>query len=57
MDEKQPTFTVTDKRKFTLEGDLRDESSAAEQRKSPQPHRSADQRRDDAGAGGARDSA
>jgi len=30
MDEKQPTFTVTDKRKFTLEGDLRDESSAAE---------------------------
>jgi len=30
MDEKQPTFTVTDKRKFTLDGDLRDESSAAE---------------------------
>ncbi len=31
MDEKQPTFTVTDKRKFTLEGDLRDENAAAEQ--------------------------
>jgi hypothetical protein len=26
MDEKQPTFTVSDKRKFTLEGELRDES-------------------------------
>ena len=25
MDEKQPSFTVTDKRKFTLEGELRDE--------------------------------
>ena len=24
MDEKQPTFTVTDKRKFTLEGELRE---------------------------------
>jgi hypothetical protein len=31
MDEKQPTFTVTDKRKFTLEGDLRDKDAAAEQ--------------------------
>jgi Domain of unknown function (DUF1844) len=31
MDEKQPTFTVTDKRKFTLEGELRDENPAAEQ--------------------------
>lgn len=31
MDEKQPTFTVTDKRKFTLEGDLRDDGSAPEQ--------------------------
>lgn len=31
MDEKQPTFTVTDKRKFTLEGELRDENAAAEQ--------------------------
>ncbi len=28
MDEKQPSFTVTDKRKFTLEGELRDEGSA-----------------------------
>jgi hypothetical protein len=27
MDEKQPAFTVTDRRKFTLDGDLRDESS------------------------------
>lgn len=27
MDEKQPTFTVTDKRKFTLEGELRDETA------------------------------
>ncbi len=26
MDEKQPTFTVTDKRKFTMEGELRDET-------------------------------
>lgn len=32
MDEKQPAFTVTDRRKFTLEGELRDESSAAESR-------------------------
>lgn len=31
MDEKQPTFTVTDKRKFTLEGELRDENAAAAQ--------------------------
>ncbi|HVT97005.1 MAG TPA: DUF1844 domain-containing protein [Acidobacteriaceae bacterium] len=30
MDEKQPTFTVSDKRKFTLEGELRDESQAAD---------------------------
>lgn len=28
MDEKQPAFTVTDRRKFTIEGDLRDESPA-----------------------------
>ncbi len=27
MDEKQPTFTVTDRRKFTLEGDLRDDAA------------------------------
>jgi hypothetical protein len=31
MDEKQPAFTVTDRRKFTLDGELRDESPAAEQ--------------------------
>lgn len=30
MDEKQPTFTVTDKRKFTLEGELREDAPAAE---------------------------
>lgn len=29
MSEKQPVFTVTDRRKFTLEGDLRDESADA----------------------------
>jgi len=28
MDEKKPTFTVTDKRKFTIEGELRDETDA-----------------------------
>lgn len=28
MSEKPPVFTVTDRRKFTLEGDLRDESEA-----------------------------
>jgi len=32
MDEKQPTFTVTDRRKFTLDGDLRDDAPAAEER-------------------------
>jgi hypothetical protein len=31
MDEKQPTFTVTDRRKFTAEGELRDDAPAAEQ--------------------------
>ncbi|MFZ0630081.1 MAG: DUF1844 domain-containing protein [Acidobacteriaceae bacterium] len=30
MDEKQPTFTVTDRRKFTLEGELREDAPAAE---------------------------
>ena len=30
MDEKQPAFTVTDRRKYTLEGELRDESAEAE---------------------------
>jgi len=33
MDEKVPAFTVTDRRKFTLEGELRDESSAPEAEK------------------------
>ena len=28
MDEKQPTFTVTDRRKFTLDGDVRDDAPA-----------------------------
>jgi hypothetical protein len=32
MDEKQSTFTVKDRRKFTMEGELRDEASAEEQR-------------------------
>jgi hypothetical protein len=31
MDEKQTTFTVTDRRKFTLDGELRDGAAAAEQ--------------------------
>jgi hypothetical protein len=31
MDEKQPAFTVTDRRKFTLDGELRDESPDADQ--------------------------
>lgn len=30
MDEKEPTFTVTDRRKFTMEGELRDDAPAAE---------------------------
>jgi Domain of unknown function (DUF1844) len=33
MDEKQPAFTVTDRRKFTIEGELRDEAPAEEQEK------------------------
>jgi hypothetical protein len=33
MDEKQPTFTVTDRRKFTLDGDLRDDAEAQESSK------------------------
>ncbi|HEX4037229.1 MAG TPA: DUF1844 domain-containing protein [Acidobacteriaceae bacterium] len=36
MDEKQPTFTVTDRRKFTLEGELRDEP-AVEQAQEEKP--------------------
>jgi hypothetical protein len=31
MDEKEPTFTVTDRRKFTLDGELRDDAAASEQ--------------------------
>jgi Domain of unknown function (DUF1844) len=30
MDEKQPTFTVTDRRKFTLDGELREDAPASE---------------------------
>ena len=37
MDEKQPSFTVTDKRKFTLDGELRDESSAEPEEKPVAP--------------------
>lgn len=35
MTEKPPEFTVTDRRKFTLEGALRDESSAAQEESTP----------------------
>jgi len=31
MDEKPPSFTVTDRRKFTLEGDPRDEAASSEE--------------------------
>jgi hypothetical protein len=31
MDEKQPAFTVTDRRKFTMEGELRGEATAGEE--------------------------
>jgi hypothetical protein len=38
MDEKKPTFTVTDRRKFTVEGDLRDENrTPAEPIAEPKP--------------------
>ncbi|HTV81713.1 MAG TPA: DUF1844 domain-containing protein [Acidobacteriaceae bacterium] len=38
MDEKQPAFTVTDRRKFTMEGELRDDAPApAEVRAQEQP--------------------
>lgn len=30
MDEKQPTFTVTDRRKFTLDGELREDAPVSE---------------------------
>ena len=32
MDEKQPTFTVTDRRKFTLDGELREEAEPVEEK-------------------------
>ncbi len=36
MSDKQPTFTVTDRRKFTMEGELRDgEAAREEERKAP----------------------
>jgi hypothetical protein len=35
MDEKQPAFTVTDRRKFTIEGELRDESPADQPAEAP----------------------
>ena len=34
MPDKPPVFTVTDRRKFTLEGDLREEARAQEQEES-----------------------
>jgi len=37
MDEKQPTFTVTDRRKFTLEGELRDEGGEQEEEATTAP--------------------
>lgn len=41
MPEKPPSFTVTDRRKFTLEGDLRDEAVAetAAREESPEPEK------------------
>lgn len=39
MDDKQTTFTVTDRRKFTMEGELRDdtEQAATEEHRPPSP--------------------
>lgn len=37
MDEKQSSFTVTDKRKFTLEGERREETSTEEMLQEPAP--------------------
>jgi hypothetical protein len=37
MDEKQPSFTVTDRRKFTLDGELRDGAPASEPVEEPKP--------------------
>src|SRR6201987_3854635 len=35
MAEKTPSFTVSDRRKFTLEGDLRDQTAAAPEEAAP----------------------
>lgn len=37
MSEKPPVFTVTDRRKFTMEGELRDEAAAQEEAAKPEP--------------------
>ena len=37
MADKPPAFTVTDRRKFTVEGDLREEATPAEPTPAPQP--------------------
>ena len=37
MREKEPQFTVTDRRKFTLDGDIRDDAPAVEQREAEPP--------------------
>jgi hypothetical protein len=37
MAEKPPAFTVTDRRKFTVDGDLREDATPAEQAAVPQP--------------------
>ena len=39
MDEKQPTFTVTDRRKFTLEGDLREGAPEQPEEKAAAPEK------------------
>jgi hypothetical protein len=44
MDEEQPAFTVTDRRKFTMEGELREDAPAqAEEREKPEEERPAAQ--------------
>jgi hypothetical protein len=37
MREKEPQFTVTDRRKFTLDGDLRDETASPDATTTPEP--------------------
>lgn len=37
MEEKTPSFTVSDRRKFTLEGELRDENAATTKETTPAP--------------------